>query len=107
MTETQAHEFLAKCESRLLWRKVGNENKVIEIITRNFRGGIVLGLFWLGLCVEEFFDLNLKHENDLTSYYFELTMITSMLIIALAMFGFSIWILVRMRQVHLALRGKI
>jgi hypothetical protein len=107
MTETQAREFLAKCESRLLWRKVGDENKVIKVITRNFRGGFFLGLFWLGLSAGKFFNLNLKHENDLTSYYFEPTMITSMLIIALAMFGFSIWILVRMRQVHLALRGKI
>jgi hypothetical protein len=49
MTEIQAHEFLSKCETRLLWRKVGDENQVGKILTRNFRSAFAVGGFWLGL----------------------------------------------------------
>jgi hypothetical protein len=99
MTETQAHEFLAKCESRLLWRKVGDENTVVKRLTRNFRIGFIAGIIWLGVAAWDFSNSN-KAPLD---YFF----VIALLIIALLQIGFAIWLLLRLRQARFILRGKI
>ena len=99
MTEIQAHEFLSKCESRLLWRKVGDENKVIEILTRNFRSAFAVGFFWLGLVAWNYSNSN-KEPFDC---FFAIVLS----IIALMQIGFAIWLLFRLRQVRLTLGAEI
>ena len=92
MSEAQAHQFLSKCESRLLWRKVADENEVIEIINRNFRGVVLLGMFSLSLATWNF----LSSKRDAIDNFF----LVLIAIFAVLMVGFSIWILIRMRQVR-------
>jgi hypothetical protein len=110
MTEGEAHQFLSKCETHLLWRKIPNESEKIALLSRSARYSLTCGI--ASLCVTVWSFINdrgswEKHSLHSQGEVFSLVCLVAMLICALLLIGYSIFMSLRLRQIEHALGKKL